>query len=324
MNDIIRLHCDKNIRADIFISQELGYSRSQVNIAIESGFVSVDDRVILKSGHKLKPDQNITITLPKPKQSEKIEVDFDVEVLYEDSEILVINKPSSLVVHSAPSVKKATLVDWLKSKGISLSTLGSSQRHGIVHRLDKGTSGVMIVAKTNEAHTFLSSQLQDRTMGRFYICVTNPPLKDGKITVEKRVARNPKNRLKMTTFDDVGRDAKTDFVPLAISLDEKLSLVACKLYSGRTHQIRVHLESINRHIVGDELYALGVSKEKSERILLHAYMIYFIHPATKKMLYFVAKPDSYMLEYINNRFDKEGIENVFKTFNTWECLSDIF
>ena len=313
--------CEKSLRLDMFLSVKLERSRSQIALLIERGLVRVDEKVVLKSGFKLKEDSTIEVSQEKPQLNGLVDVDFDVEILYEDSDILVINKPSSLVVHPAPSTNMATLVDWLKSRGINLSTI--DERDGIVHRLDKGTSGVMVVAKTNEAHEILSAQLRDRTMGRFYLCVVEPPLKEP-VIVDKNIARNPKNRLKMATFSEGGREAKTDFVPLFSSKDEQLSLVACRLHSGRTHQIRVHLESISRHIVGDDLYGVKLSKHISERILLHAYMIYFTHPTTKERVFFTAGFDQYMLEYVYKKFEKEEIENVFKTYNDWKCFSDIF
>ena len=299
-------------RLDTFLSSEIGQTRSQISQLIKQECVYVEDKLISRPGVKLKADQNVRVEFPEAKEEEAMEVDFDIEVLYEDDDVLVINKPSGVTVHPAPSVKEATLVDWLKHKGVRLSTISGEERHGIVHRLDKGTSGAMVVAKSNESHEFLSSQLQDKTMGRYYLAVVTPPLKDDITSIEKPIGRSSHNRLKMACVEH-GKYAKTEFKNLSLSSDEKNQLIACKLYTGRTHQIRVHLESMNRHILGDHIYATSPKAEKSERILLHAYTIYFVHPRTKKMVSFTAPLDAHMQEYIDKKFDKDMIDEVMDT-----------
>lgn len=301
----------QNERLDSFLSAALGESRSQIAAFIKNGYVLVDDKVVQKSGLKLKENQVIEVTTPHAKIETPMEIDFDVAVLYEDDALLVINKPTNLTVHEAPSVKEPTLVDWLKHKGIRLSNISGEERNGIVHRLDKGTSGAMVVAKTNEAHQLLSKQLEDKSMGRYYLAVITPPLKSDMLEVEKPIMRSDANRLKMACGAH-GKYAKTEFRPLLLSKDEKESLIACKLYTGRTHQIRVHLESLSRHIVGDHLYGATPKQPKSERILLHAYLIYFIHPITNKKIVFEAPIESQMRSYLERKFDLEQIYEVTK------------
>ncbi len=305
--------CDKAERLDTFLASKIEQSRSQIAQLIKKECVYVDDKLVARAGVKLKSGQNVRVDFPSAESEPAKEIDFDVEVLYEDDDVLVINKPSGLTVHPAPSVKEATLVDWLKHKGIRLSTISGEERHGIVHRLDKGTSGAMVVAKNNEAHEFLSSQLQDKSMGRYYVAVLSPPLKDDITTIEKHIGRSAHNRLKMACVENSGKYAKTMFKTLALSNDEKSQLVACKLFTGRTHQIRVHLETINRHIIGDHIYSISPKMDKSERILLHAYTIYFIHPTSKEKLSFVAPLDAYMEDYINKKFNMETINEVMDT-----------
>ena len=312
MSDIKSYICNNAERLDTFLASNIGQTRSQIAQLIKQKVVFIDDKLTARPGVKLKPNQNVRVEFPDAKVEPALKVDFDVEILYEDEDVLVINKPSGVTVHPAPSVKEATLVDWLKHKGIRLSTISGEERHGIVHRLDKGTSGTMVVAKNNEAHEFLSAQLQDKSMGRYYLAVLSPPLKDDITVIEENIGRSPHNRLKMTCTQD-GKYAKTMFKALALSEDEKKQLVACKLFTGRTHQIRVHLENINRHIVGDHIYALSPKIEKSERILLHAYIIYFIHPTTKKQLSFVANMDNNMSEYIGKKFNSEQIDEIMDT-----------
>jgi len=319
--DIKTYTCKESQRLDTFLAAEIGQTRSQIAHLIKQGAVFVDEKKVKRPGVKLKIEQIIKVEFPEAKQEEALDVDFDVEILYEDDDVLVINKPSGVTVHPAPSVKEATLVDWLKHKGIRLSTISGEERHGIVHRLDKGTSGTMIVAKNNDAHEFLSLQLQDKSMGRYYVAVINPALKDNLTVVEKNIGRSAHNRLKMACTE-TGKYAKTQFSTLLPSLDESTQLIACKLFTGRTHQIRVHLESMNRHILGDHIYAIAPRQEKSERVLLHAYMIYFIHPTTKEKLTFTAQFDDVMQNYIDKKFNSEQINEIMEpsyilnSFNT--------
>ncbi|MCK9490820.1 MAG: RluA family pseudouridine synthase [Sulfurimonas sp.] len=314
MSEIKSFVCNEPQRLDAFLASQLDDTRSQIAALIKSGFVKVDNKATTKNGLKLKEGQSVLIEIVQAKQTKPQDIDFDVEILYEDDDILVINKPSGVTVHPAPSVKEPTLVDWLKHKDIRLSTISGQERHGIVHRLDKGTSGAMVVAKTNEAHEFLSLQLQDKTMGRYYLAVINPPLKEELTTVELNIGRSTHNRLKMACSNSSkSKSAKTMFKVLALSNDENLQLVACKLFTGRTHQIRVHLESMNRHILGDHIYAQSPKMDKSERILLHAYIIYFIHPKSKEKLFFSAPLDSVTKDFIEKKFDMEQINEVTDT-----------
>jgi len=305
--------CENAERLDTFLTAQIGQTRSQIATLIKHECVYVDNKKVARPGVKLKAGQKVRVEFPEVEQSLAKEVDFDVEILFEDDDVLVINKPSGVTVHPAPSVKEATLVDWLKHKGIRLSTISGEERHGIVHRLDKGTSGTMIVAKNNEAHEFLSKQLQDKSMGRYYMAVVTPPLKDDVTIIESNIGRSSHNRLKMACGLEHGKYAKTMFKHLALSNDEKTELIACKLFTGRTHQIRVHLESLNRHILGDHIYGLAPKQENAERILLHAYLIYFNHPKTKERLFFTAKFDTVMQENIEKRFNKEILDEVINS-----------
>ncbi|PHQ88913.1 MAG: RluA family pseudouridine synthase [Sulfurimonas sp.] len=311
MSDI-KTYTSQNVeRLDVFLSSQIEQTRSQIAQLIKQGYVMIEDKKVTRPGVKLKKEQTVQVEFPEAKKEKALDVDFDVEILYEDDDVLVINKPSGVTVHPAPSVKDATIVDWLKHKGIRLSTISGEERHGIVHRLDKGTSGTMVVAKNNKAHEFLSEQLQDKSMGRYYIAVLNPPLKEDITTIETNIGRSQSNRLKMANVG-TGKYAKTQFASLLPSNDESTQFVACKLFTGRTHQIRVHLESINRHILGDHIYAIAPKQEKSERILLHAYIIYFIHPSTKEKLSFVANLDPIMQTYIDKKFNAEKINEVIQ------------
>ena len=198
-------------RLDVFLSSQLGISRNQISSLIKSEAVRVDGVVQTKPGYKLSAGElvHIDYPAPAPQQMSAQRLDFDVEILYEDEDLLVVNKPAGLTVHPAASVKEPTLVDWLKSRGYLLSTLGGELRAGIVHRLDKLTSGALLVAKNNAAHAALSAQLSDKSMGRIYLALIDLPLKQPCV-IERPIARNPVNRLKMGIVPG-GRSAKSAF-----------------------------------------------------------------------------------------------------------------
>ncbi|MDN5096978.1 RluA family pseudouridine synthase [Aliarcobacter butzleri] len=302
-------------RLDKFLAQNIDASRNQIEQLIKKEFVKVDGKIINKTGLKLKENQNVEVFFPEVQLNKLKDEEFlknsledkEVEIIYEDDYILVLNKPYNLTVHDAPSVKDATLVDWLKLKNISLSTISGEERHGIVHRLDKGTSGVMVIAKTNEAHLNLSKQLEDKSMGRYYLAILDLALKED-VIIEKPIGRNPNNRLKMS-IEENGRNAKSAFSKIALSDNEKFELIACKLYTGRTHQIRVHLSSINRHILGDNLYGFKGELNKINRFLLHAYYLYLTHPVTNKQMCFKANLPEDMKNFLNTNFQKENIND---------------
>ena len=265
-------------RLDKLLQEHLRQPRNQVEQFIKTHGVTVGGKETRKCGLKLKGGETISFTLPETERRMPQEIDFDVEILYEDDDILIVNKPPYLTIHPAPSVKEPTLVDWLRHKGISLSTLSGEERHGIVHRIDRETSGALVVAKNNRAHLALSRQLETRTMGRYYLALIDLPLKED-IIVDRPIGRNPVHRTKMAVVPN-GREAKSAFVKLALSNDAKTELIGAKLYTGRTHQIRVHLDSLSRHIINDFTYGFKRKRDIIGRVMLHAYLIYFIHPAT--------------------------------------------
>ncbi len=291
-------------RIDKILASQLDVSRNQVEKLVKDGQVSVNGKGISKTSFKVSEGDEVSYMFKQPEKRVAPPIDFDVEVLYEDDYLLVVNKPSGLVVHPAPSVKEPTLVDWLIHRGVSLSTISGEERHGIVHRIDKETTGALVVAKTNEAHEKLSAQLQDKSMGRYYLALIDHPLKDD-IVVDKPIARNPKNRLMMSVVAD-GRNAKTAFVKL-LSNKWDVELVAAKLFTGRTHQIRVHLNTLGRHILGDDLYGFKTKRDRIPRVYLHAYLLYLIHPQTGKKMEFVAPLFDDMTMYMSKYFDQGEI-----------------
>ncbi len=295
-------------RADRVLAVMLNESRSQVSKLIKSGFVYINGKKILKSSIVVEKGDVIDYDLPQTEKGESKDIDFDIEVLFEDDELLVINKPAGLVVHPAPSLDEPTLVDWLIKRGISLSTLAGEERHGIVHRIDRGTSGALAIAKNNRAHRVLAEQLKKKEMGRYYIAVIDHPLKSD-ITVDKPIGRNPNNRLKMAVVAG-GREAKTDFIKIADSMDGRYELIAARLHTGRTHQIRVHLSSIGRHILGDEMYGCRIGHNISPRVFLHAFIMKLKHPADNRLLRITAPVPKDMTDFIENKFERGKIDEI--------------
>lgn len=300
-----QLIASKAGRIDKVLAEALDVSRNQVEKLVKDGSVCVNNKVITKTSYKVAVDDIIIYTFKEAEKREPVEVDFDVEILYEDDSLLVVNKPSGLVVHPAPSVKEPTLVDWLVQKGISLSTISGEERHGIVHRIDKETTGALVIAKNNKTHEALSKQLQDKSMGRYYLALIDCPLKDDTV-VDKPIGRNPKNRLMMSVVPE-GRHAKTAFVKL-LPGQHGVELIAAKLFTGRTHQIRVHLNTLGRHILGDDLYGFKSKRDKIQRVNLHAYLLYLVHPVSGKKMEFVAPLFDDMKVYISKNFDQGEVD----------------
>ncbi len=317
----MKIIAQKVDRLDKTLQKEINQPRNQVENFIKMHGVSVNSKLIKKSGYKLKVGDIIDYTPIKiDNKLESIKnVDFDIEIIYEDNDLMILNKPPFLVVHPAPSVKEPTLVDWLKQKGVSLSTISGEERHGIVHRIDKETSGAIVIAKNNETHRALSKQLEDRSMGRYYLALIDIPLKESTI-IEKPIGRDPKNRIKMSMVNN-GRYAKSAFIKLATSKSKNYELIGAKLFTGRTHQIRVHLKKLSRHILGDTIYGFKSKKGKIERVMLHARLIYFIHPTTGEKIIKEAPlfedfsnilKDAFLEEKINETIQSTHIINTFR------------
>lgn len=315
-----------SVRLDECVAQGLHISRSQAQELIKQGYVQNNGIKSQKSGLKLTKDTILHITLPvqdsKP-SAPKISP-LEIARIYEDEELLILNKPPNLIVHSAPSVKEETLVDWLQAQGVMLSTLSGTHRAGIVHRLDKQTSGAIAIAKTNATHAYLSQELKDRRMGRYYLALIDKPIKESRM-ITCNLARHPNNRLKMTNIDAMGlrvssaRFSQSAFIPLINT--QETSLLAIKLYTGRTHQIRAHLESINRHILGDRLY--GYAGTLGCRVQLHAYLLYLAHPITRKQMVFRAEIFGDMLQCAQifgaKEFDEAIRQDaIVQAFNQWD------
>ena len=272
----------KNQRLDAFLASSLdGLTRSQATRLIESGEVAVNGRAVSKS-YKLAGGEDVAVTLPEPEPVEAVPQDIPLDVVYEDADVIVVNKPSGMVVHPAPGHPDGTLVNALLYHCAgTLSGIGGALRPGIVHRIDRDTSGLIIAAKNDAAHQYLSAQLADHTLARTYECIVVGALREDCGTVDAPIARHPTDRKRMAVVAG-GREAVTHWE--VIARYPGYTHVRCRLETGRTHQIRVHMAYIGHPILGDTVY--GAKKEVPGLTgqCLHAVGLRFLHPRTHEVM----------------------------------------
>lgn len=287
----------ENNRIDKYLAEVFnGKSRSYIQGLIEKENIKVNGKSI-KSNYKVKENDEILIAMPEALELEVEPEDIPLDILYEDNDVIVINKPQGMVVHPAPGNYTKTLVNALLYHCKDLSTINGVIRPGIVHRIDKDTTGVLVVAKNDESHNFLSKQLQTHSMKREYIALVEGRLKEDKGTINKPIGRNKKDRLKMGIVED-GKRAVTHYEVL--ERYKNTTLIKCVLETGRTHQIRVHMASIGHPLVGDEVYGFKKQRFKLKGQVLHAKTLGFIHPKTKEYMEFTTN----LPEYYNNLIEK--------------------
>lgn len=290
------LICDKpNERIDKYVTAD-GLTRSQIQKLIENGDITVNGRCV-KPNYKLKLNDEINITLPEPKEADIKAENIPLDIVYEDNDLLVVNKPRGMVVHPAPGNYEGTLVNALMYHcKDSLSGINGVLRPGIVHRIDKDTSGLLLVAKTNEAHLSLADQLKEKTTRREYVCIVNGLLKSKSGTIDAPIGRHPTSRLKMTVTASNSKNAVTHFKVLEYL--NNATYVSCRLETGRTHQIRVHMQYIGHSILGDPVYASKDPYHLNGQAL-HARLIGFTHPTSGKYMEFTAEPPQYFLDLLD-------------------------
>ncbi len=287
---------DKGVRLDRFLANAAPeLSRNRLKQLIEAGQLSTSGRTITDPSYRVKPGETFTLTVPEVEPATPEAQAIPLSVLYEDADLLVVDKPAGLVVHPAPGNPDLTLVNALIHHcGESLSGIGGVARPGIVHRLDKDTSGLLIAAKNDIAHRALSGQLSSRKLKRVYLALVFgvPVPASGKI--DRPIGRHPKHRKKMAVLRSGGRAAQTRY-RVVRRFGQWLSLVECQLMTGRTHQIRVHLAHLGHPLVGDPVYgrrrlAANLPESVAQAIkafprqALHAHMIGFDHPRSEKRL----------------------------------------
>ena len=284
---------DVGKRLDVFLQEKFpSFSRSYFKNLIDSGDVLVDEKEV-KSGEKLKIGKSVKVRFKEPEKISTEAEDVDFEIVYEDDDILVINKPQGLVVHPCSSTKHGTLVNGLLYRVKNLSGINGKLRPGIVHRLDKETSGLLVVAKNDKAHISLAEQIKNKTCKRNYLAILEGNLKDDEGEIETKIGRDKKDRKKMAVVEN-GRVAITNYKVL--ERFKNACLVEFSLKTGRTHQIRVHAQFLNHPIIGDKVYGKEVKGLNGQ--LLHACILTFMHPSTHKEVLFEVKPPKYFEEYL--------------------------
>ena len=289
---------NEQIRLDVFLAKETGASRSNIKTVVEGDGVFVNGILRKKSGFELKEGDEVEFTLPEPKALD-VEPNGEIKlnIVYEDEHFAVINKPQGMVVHPASSyTKNDTLVNALLADLDKLSSINGVIRPGIVHRLDKDTSGLIVVAKTDEAHKSLASQIEKKTARRIYFGLCDGNFKEDNGTIDAPIARNKRDRKKMG-IDPDGRRAVTHYTVL--ERFGKYTLVRFELETGRTHQIRVHSSHIHHPIVGDEVYGGSTALYKNGQ-LLHARQLVLTHPISGERMTFEAE----LPDYFENVLEK--------------------
>jgi 23S rRNA pseudouridine1911/1915/1917 synthase len=273
-------------RLDTLVARRLDLSRTQAATLIALGRVRVDGR-LEKASFRPEPGAEITVDVPPPVAHPVLGEDIPLTIVYEDDDLLVVDKAAGMVVHPAPGNWTGTLVNALKGRGGSLAEGGGEERAGLVHRLDKDTSGLLLVAKTERAHRLLSKAISERRVSRRYAVLSWGHIESDRLTVDRPIARDPNDRKKMAVVSN-GRVSRTDFVRLARF--ESCDFLRAHLHSGRTHQIRIHLASVGHPVVGDDTYGGGGARRlvalPPKRHFLHAAWLVFQHPVSGTLMDF--------------------------------------
>ena len=273
-------------RIDRYLSDELeDRSRSYIQKIMKEGYVKVNQKPV-KSNYRLSFGDSVEVTLPEAKEPDIVPENIPLDILYEDQDIIMINKPKQMVVHPAPGHYSGTLVNALMYHcGDELSGINGCMRPGIVHRIDMDTTGSLVVCKNDKAHQSLSEQLKVHSIRRIYVAIVHGNIKEDSGTVNAPIGRHPTDRKKMSTHCKNGRDAVTHYK--VVEEKNGHSLVSLILETGRTHQIRVHMQYLGFPLVGDYLY--NPDMEYIHRQALHSWKLSFIHPITKEPMEFTAE-----------------------------------
>lgn len=289
-------------RLDKYLANYSDYSRSTIIKMLENDFILVNNKKE-KASYKVRENDIIEILDGYKEETDIVPVEMDIDIVYEDDDIMVINKPSGLVVHPGSGNYDNTLVNGLMHYTKSLSDINGEERPGIVHRIDKDTSGLLLVAKNNKAHAILTEYFKNHeNIKREYIALLCGVFPHDSATIDAPIGRDPKDRKKMTVTADNSKEAITNMK--VIKKYQNYTLVSCILKTGRTHQIRVHMNYIGYPIYNDPVYNTKKATEFGQ--FLHSYKMDFIHPITKKELHFEAPLPKYFQDFIDS-LDKDQI-----------------
>lgn len=294
-------------RIDKYITDYLeDYTRNFIKKLISSKAVLVNG-IAIKPSYNVKSGDTINILLPTDEVGKILAEDKELEIIYEDDYIAVLNKPSNLIVHPTETIREGTLVNRLLFRFKNLSDLYQPFRPGIVHRLDKDTSGLIIIAKDNDTHEKLKSMFQNREIEKHYVAIVHGKV-DEEVVIEKPIGRDIYNRTKMAVVDD-GKYAKSILRP--ICYNDEYSLVEVLISTGRTHQIRVHLSSLHHPVLGDKTYGIKKEKINTNRQMLHAFYLKFNHPILDKRIELIAP------------LHDDYIETIKKCNLDYECYKEL-
>lgn len=293
MNEIKVSLVDENKRLDAYLAEKnTEISRSKIKKLIEKGNILVNNKKV-KGRYLVKENDILSIELPKT-EINILPEDIYLDIIYEDEYLAIINKQDNLTVHPTKDIQTNTLVNGLLYKFEKLSDIDAPFRYGIVHRLDKDTTGLLIIAKDNKTHKLLQDMFKNKEIEKRYMTIVHGKIETAG-TINANIGRNPNNRILRTVIDD-GKESITHYNP--IDFNDEYSLLDINLETGRTHQIRVHMKYINHNIVGDKFYGLKKESIKASRQMLHAYRLKFIHPITLKEIDIKKYPSGEFLEVL--------------------------
>ena len=280
----IKVIDEDNVRIDKYLMNNTDYSRSKIQKMIENGYILVNDKTV-KTSYLVKKNDLIIIDEWDDDMTDIVAQDIPLDIVYEDDYLLVVNKPSGMVVHPAPGNYSGTLVNALMYHcNNNLSLVNGNVRPGIVHRIDADTSGLLLVAKNDDVHNELARQISEKSVVRKYIALVHGVIEEDTATIDAPIGRDKNNRKKMCVTGDNSKDAITHIRVLERYKDS--TLIECKLETGRTHQIRVHMNYINHPVVNDPVYGYNKLDDKKFGQMLHAKEIGFVHPITKEFMDF--------------------------------------
>ena len=294
--EILRFSVEAEQRLDVFLAEKTQKTRSAIKKLCDDGKVTIDGKLAKKAGENLKEQSVVEIEIPDAVKLSTEAENIPIDIVYQDKDIAVINKQQGLTVHTGNGVHGSTLVNALLYHLDSLSGINGVLRPGIVHRIDKDTSGLLVVAKNDNAHLSLSEQIKDKTCGRIYVALLEGVLKTDKGTVDTFIGRSTKNRTMMAVTSD-GRRAITHYE--VIKRYGAYTLCRFKLETGRTHQIRVHSKHLGHPIVGDPVYNTKADKFGLNGQLLHAERLELTHPSTNERMVFNAPMPDYFVNVLN-------------------------
>lgn len=284
--ELIVEECKSGMRIDAYLSANTEFSRSRIADLMSEGTVCINGKAIIKPSYKVSVGQHIVLSIPEVKSVDIVPQNIPIDILYQDADVVIVNKPCGMVVHPAAGNEDGTLVNALLYHVRDLSGIGGEMRPGIVHRLDKDTSGLILIAKNDRAHTVLSEQFKERSMEKHYRAVAFGNFREENGLIDAPIARHPVDRKKMAVVPD-GKPSQTEWKVL-----ERLrsaTYLDVHLLTGRTHQIRVHMNSIGHSLLGDPIYAPNIKTSVHiPRLMLHAYSLAFTHPTTLKRMEYAA------------------------------------